>query len=137
MLAEHWCCSVRCTRGNMVSETCRGVAQLQRAYLHRQGADGRLELDKLLLSNLVCAWGGGANTRCLSLVLTNSYSAVVQSSHQAGMAILSPEWSLICGPLRLPRSHSSPASPGRAKCLVLGAPLGFVTVNVSKVRLVG
>lgn len=99
------------------------------------GADGRLELDKLLLRNLVCAEGGGVNTYCPSLVLRNGYSALVQSSPQAGMAILSPEWSAICGALGLPRSHGSPASPGRAMCLVLGTSLGFVTVNVSKVRL--
>lgn len=40
-----------------------------------------------------------------------------------------------CGTLGLPRSHGSPASPGRAVCLVLGTSLCLVTVNVSKVRL--
>lgn len=42
-----------------------------------------------------------------------------------------------CGALELPRSHGSPASPGRAMCLVLGTSLSFTTVNVSKVRLGG
>lgn len=61
-----------------------------------QGADGRLELDKLLLSSLVCPWGGDVNTCCPSLVLTNSYGALVQSSPRAGRAILSLEWRVIC-----------------------------------------
>lgn len=42
-----------------------------------------------------------------------------------------------CGVRGLPGSRGSPGSPGRGTCLVLGAVLGLVTANVSKVRVGG
>lgn len=80
--------------GIQVSETSRGAAQLQRAYLHTHGADGRLELDKLLLSSLVCPWGGNVPVQTWSSQIC--YGALVPNSPQAGRNILSLERGVIC-----------------------------------------
>lgn len=64
MCGRHGACRALVLLCEVYTREYRSVKHPERLYsckyLHTQGTDGRLELDKLLLSSLVCAWGGGS-----------------------------------------------------------------------------
>lgn len=94
VLAEHWCCSVGSTHGNI------GQWNIQRGCTAAKG----------IFTHARCRWQAwarqaaaeqpgvslGRKCPCPNLVLTNSYGALVPNNPQAGRTILSLEWGVIC-----------------------------------------